>query len=314
MTGLGEEPRVEHRPRRRRPPRATRFLIGPTEFVQQGLSSFDLRDPYFLAVSLSWRKFFLLLVAAEIAINLLFAGLYSLQSNSIANQGAGGFLSAFFFSLETLATVGYGEMYPATIYAHVISGFEIVTGVTFTAIITGLLFVRFSKPRSRIRYAEHPVLTIHNGRPTLMLRIANERRSVLHDTQISLYALTRETSDEGQIHVVMVELPLLRPRLPGFVILHTLMHVIDDASPLKGIATPEGMAGMRFFLNITGRDPTVGQDVASLHTFDAPDIRFGMRYAEAVRNMDDLRIEADYTKLSDMVEDGFAARHPDMAS
>ena len=108
--------------------RPIRVEFGPNVFVKKGLSAFDPHDPYYFAISLGWRKFGLLFLVAELAINAVFAGLYCLQPGSIANQGHSGFLGAFFFSLETLATVGYGEMYPATTYAHVVSAIEILTG------------------------------------------------------------------------------------------------------------------------------------------------------------------------------------------
>ena len=103
--------------------RPIRVEFGPNVFVKKGLSAFDPHDPYYFAISLGWRKFVLLFVAAELAINAIFAALYCLQPGSIANGGHPGFLAAF-FSLETLATVGYGEMYPATTYAHVVSAIE----------------------------------------------------------------------------------------------------------------------------------------------------------------------------------------------
>ena len=124
-----------------------------------GIARFDLRDPYHLAVSLSWPGFAVALLACWLAINLVFAFLYGLSPGAIANTAGGSFASAFFFSIETLATVGYGVIAPNTLYGHVVSAVEIVVGMAFTAIFTGLLFVRFARPKAKIIAAGDAVVT-----------------------------------------------------------------------------------------------------------------------------------------------------------
>ena len=307
MTSSRDGPTVDTQGRRKLKPRAPRMLLGSQVFIKKGLAAFDLQDPYYFAVSLDWRRFGLLFIVAEVSINLFFASLYSAQPGSIANAGANRFISAFFFSLETLATVGYGEMYPATTYAHVISSVEIITGVAFTAIMTGLLFVRFSKPKAKIQYASNAVVTQHNGKPTLMLRIGNARSSLLHDTNLSLHALSRSTSTEGTRHAILVELPLLRSRVPVFAILYTIMHVIDDESPLHGLAEDsEELANMRFFFMLVARDPAIGQEVTDVHMFDGASVRFGARYVDAVRVVNSSKVVADYALLSETTPDSLS--------
>jgi inward rectifier potassium channel len=276
-----------------------RLSIGTQEFVKKGLSAFDPHDPYHFAVSLSWKRFAFFFIAAEIVINAAFAGLYTLQPGAIANQPMPGFFSAFFFSLETLATVGYGEMYPGTTYGHIVSSLEIVTGTVFTAIMTGLLFIRFSKPRARVLYAAHPVVTMNNGKPTLMLRIGNARTNVLHNVTLSLHTLVRSTSTEGQRQANIVELPLQRSRFPIFAILYTMMHVIDETSPLYGLdPAGEDFQALRLFVTISAKDPSVGQEVSDLHTIAGTDIRVGMRYVDAITPIDTNKVLADYSLLS----------------
>ena len=276
-----------------------RLSFGPQTFIKKGLASFDPHDPYYFAISLSWTGFALLFVAAELAINLVFATLYSLQPGSVAHQSSNIFLDNFFFSLETLATVGYGEMYPATRYGHVVTSLEIMTGVIFTAIITGLLFVRFSRPKAKVIYATNAVITPHDGKQTFMLRIGNARNSLLHNTSVNLHVLCRRTSVEGLSHAAVVELPLLRPTTPVFAILYTIMHVIDEASPLHGLRTGDRMLDdLRFFLTINAHDPAIGSKVVDIHAFDGTCVRSGMRYVEAVRTIADKVVLADYSLLS----------------
>ena len=116
------------------------ILRGDFQLMKMGASRFDLTDPYHLAVSLSWPAFTVTLLALWLAINLFFAAIYTLRPGDIANAQPGSFSDAFFFSIETLATVGYGVMAPASSFGHIVSATEIVTGMAFTAIVTGLLF------------------------------------------------------------------------------------------------------------------------------------------------------------------------------
>ena len=276
----------------------------PQDFVKKGVARFDLHDPYYFAVSLNWKRFTLLFFAAELALNTVFAGLYMLQPGAIASEPRPGFLSAFFFSLETLATVGYGEMYPGTTYGHVVSSLEILIGTVFTAIMTGLLFIRFSKPKAKILYATNLVVARHNGRPTLMLRIGNARSSILQDAEIRMNILVRTVTAEGASHAFVSELPLIRNQVPVLAILFTLMHPIDETSPLhERDGHEEDIADMRIFVSIRGHDPAIGQVVADYRTYLGSDISFGMRYVDAVYRDDAGKVVADYARLSSIVAD-----------
>jgi inward rectifier potassium channel len=151
------------------------FASALTSSRRRGSSRFDMRDPYHLAVALTWPQFLATLLAIYLLVNVVFATLFWLVPGSVANARPHNFGDVFFFSIETLATVGYGEMYPATLYGHIIAAAEIVGGLGFTAIVTGLTFVRFSRPRAKLLFASNPVVAVHNGKPTLMLRVANGR-------------------------------------------------------------------------------------------------------------------------------------------
>ncbi len=290
-----------------------RLNVGAQEFIKVGLTRFDPHDPYYFAVSLNWRRFGLLFIAAEMAINTLFATLYTLRPGAIANQPAGShFVNAFYFSLETLATVGYGEMYPGTPYGHVVSSLEIVTGTVFTAIMTGLLFIRFSKPRAKMLYATNPVVTTNNGERTLMLRIGSARTSLLHNATATIHTLVRSVSQEGQIQVNIIDLPLIRSRNPVLVVLWTLMHVIDETSPLHDLG-PEELEAIRLVIAVSAWDPAIGQEVSDVHTIAGADIRVGMRYVQAIRTIDPARTTVDYALLSVIEPDGVEPASGDIA-
>ena len=112
-------------------------------------------------------------------------------------SAASTFLELFYFSIETLATVGYGDMHPQTDYGHLIATIEIFTGMCFLAVLTGLVFARFSRPRARFVFAENPVVATRDGRPTLMIRLANARHNTISRATVRLWVLRIEKSMEG---------------------------------------------------------------------------------------------------------------------
>src|SRR5713226_6429288 len=184
--------RIERVPREK----AARVRLGSYEFKKKGVSRFDLRDPYHLAVALTWPQFLAALLALYLSVNVVFTTLFWLVPGSVANARPDSFSDAFFFSIETLATVGYGKMYPATLHGHMVASIEIVCGLAFTAVLTGLTFVRFSRPRAKLIFAVHPVVAMHNGKPTLMVRIGNGRAALLADARAQLNVLLTETTTE----------------------------------------------------------------------------------------------------------------------
>jgi len=279
--------------------------IGPLDVTKVGIARFDLRDPYHLALTASWPVFTLAVLTLYIAINILFATLYVAVPGSIGNARPGSIFDGFFFSMETLATVGYGQMYPATTYGHLVSVAEIMSGMAFTAITTGLIFVRFSRPRAKILFADHAVITPYNGMPTLMVRIANGRMTLLTDLKVRLSALIREHSSEGYSMRRVNDLVLQRSNVPMFALTMTMMHPIDESSPLYGHTAQSLLDGdVRLFLSVEARDSAISATVHDLKDYRAHDVRFGMKYADAVTVDPDGRTMADLTKISAIEPDG----------
>ena len=283
---------------------ASPVRLGSYEFKKKGVSRFDMRDPYHLAVALTWPNFLAALLTIYLLVNVIFAALFWLIPGSVANARPHSFGDAFFFSIETLATVGYGEMYPTTLYGHVIAATEIVCGLGFTAIMTGLTFVRFSRPRAKLVFAPNPVVAIHNGKPTLMLRVGNGRLAVLSDAVAKLNVLLADTSLEGKLFRRAHEMRLERSRLPVFPLTWTLMHVLDEHSPLHGYDTARAIAARaQLFVTIEARDPTLEALVHDIRSYALEDIRFGMRYADAVTVAEDGTLLADLTKIGALEPD-----------
>ncbi len=224
-----------------------------------------------------------MLAAVYLVINGVFAALYFAVPGCVENAAPGSFSDAFFFSIETLATVGYGRMVPVTGYGHAVSSCEIFLGLLFTAVLTGLIFVRFSRPQSRIVYADHPVVTRHEGRPALMVRVGNGRATVLTGATATMTALVRETTLEGQVYRRIVDLPLLRSSFPIFPFTLTLIHMLDETSPWGGL-TPATLSSQeaRLFVSVSAHDPMATAAMSDVKAYAGDEIVFGRRYADAV--------------------------------
>lgn len=283
---------------------AARLRLGSYEFKKKGVSRFDLRDPYHLAVALTWPQFLAALLTLYLSVNVVFATLFWLAPGSVASARPGSLGDAFFFSIETLATVGYGEMYPATPYGRVVAATEIVCGLAFTAILTGLTFVRFSRPRAKLVFAANPVVAMHNGKPTLMVRVGNGRAAVLTDAAAKLNVLLSQTTSEGTLFHRAQELRLERAHIPIFPLFWTLMHVLDERSPLYGYDAAQAIeADAQVFLTLEARDPTLATTVHDIRNYAAGDIRFGMRYTDAVTTAADGTPVLDLTRIGELEPD-----------
>jgi inward rectifier potassium channel len=263
-----------------------------------GVPSFDWRDPYHVALTLSWGAFAGAALAAILAINAVFALLYLAQPGAVQNLRPGDGFMAFFFSLETLSTVGYGEMAPVGLYGHMVAGAEIVVGMAFTAVMTGLVFVRFSRPRARFLFADNLVIASHNGRQMLMLRLANARASAMTSAQVTLGLVLAEVTEEGRPFQAVHGLPLVRSKMPIFPPAWTIMHVIDAASPLHGVG-PERLrtTAARFYVAVEGHDTALQAVVQGMRTYDHADIAHGMRYVDMITLGEAGRSVADLSKL-----------------
>jgi inward rectifier potassium channel len=283
----------------RKTARGMTIRLGAFALTARGVAKYDWRDPYHIALTLSWPRFFTLVLALDLLINFIFALLYVAEPGSIKNAAPGSLSDAFFFSIETLATVGYGEMAPGSLYGHIVAAVEIFCGMGFVAIIAGLLFVRFSRPRARILYAHQAVVGRFNGRRTLMIRIANGRAHPLTDAHARLTALFNEWSKEGQFYRRIYDLPLIRAHVPIFGLTWTLMHEINEKSPLNGYdqeAFRKNVA--RIFLAIDARDPMLEARVYDTKDYAPEEVLFDRRYADAVAIDQEGRTIADLTRVS----------------
>jgi inward rectifier potassium channel len=291
-------------------PYVQRVAPGGRLVLAYGLPLRPWQDLYHLFMTLSWPRLFASFAGFFVLFNLLFAVAYSLQAGDVANLNPPGYWGRFFFSVETLATVGYGDMHPQTVYAHIIASIEIFIGMMSLALLTGMMFARFSRPTARILFAHHAVIRRFDGRQTLMLRAANERQNVIMEATAQLRLIRDEQTAEGYRIRRIYDLPLRRSEQPVFLYGWSLLHVIDQTSPLAD-ASLESLKATKAFLLLTigGIDETTGQMMMSRHEYQASSLRWNYSFSDIFTMGEDGIDRFDYTKFHDV--EPLATREPE---
>jgi inward rectifier potassium channel len=251
----------------------------------------------------SWQAFIGGAALVFIAFNAVFALFYWIGNQPIANVPGGAYIDYLYFSIETLSTAGYGDMHPQTHYGHFIATVELFTGIFSMSLMTGLIFARFSRPSARLLFADHPVISNHEGKPTLMIRLANERHNVIGNATARLWLLRNEVSMEGRSFRRFYELPLVRNEHPALALSWTLYHVLDEESPLHGLNADDlDASGVSLVVVVSGYDVVAAQTVHARRSYDHPDIRFGQRYADILDTSEDGRIRIDYARFHETLQ------------
>lgn len=263
--------------------------------LRVGLRSQLTKDLYHRALRLSWSGFLLVMTGVYLAANLAFAFLYSLQPGAIANARPGFFRDAFFFSVETFGTIGYGVLAPATDYANVVMTAETLCGIVLVTLATGVMFARVSRPTARVLFSKVAVVSPYNGARTLMVRMGNERLSQIVQAEIGMALVRNERTSEGNFMRRFYNLDLARDRTPVFAMSFLAMHTLDAASPLFG-ATRQSLENMEaeILVTITGLDETMSQTVHARISYLPEEILFDHRYANMFGMTDDGRRAIDY--------------------
>ena len=282
--------------------------IGDRELVSIGLAHNVFGDLYHRCMTATWPQFFAGTLAYFLSVNALFTLLFALGDAPVANAPSGLNMQLFYFSTETLATVGYGDMHPQTHYGHLIASTEIFLGLIFSAVLTGLIFARFARPRALLIFARHPIIGAHDGKPTLMLRVANARHNTIGNANARLWLLRNEQTVEGSRFRRILDLALVRAEHPSLTLSWTLFHVIDAASPLFG-QTPADLTASAsgFMISIVGHDESSGQDVHARESYSAEDLRWGHRYKDIISTREDGRLAIDHRLFHEVAPDASEA-------
>ncbi|NJM96716.1 MAG: ATP-sensitive inward rectifier potassium channel 10 [Phormidesmis sp. RL_2_1] len=240
-------------------------------------------DIYHLLLTMPWPTFVSLTSLLYLLVNAAFAFAYSIGGGiaSVGENEPRYFLDLFFFSVQTMASIGYGAMYPTSLYAHWLVVIESLVGLFFIATTTGLVFARFSLPTARILFSDVAVIAPFNGVPTLMFRTANKRKNYILEAQLWVTLVRDEVSTEGYFMRRFHDVPLMRSHTPVFSLSWTAMHQILPGGLLDG-DTVETLQRDRaeIIVTLTGLDETLAQTIHARHTFYAKDIRWNHRFAD----------------------------------
>jgi inward rectifier potassium channel len=259
-------------------------------------------DVYHHLLISSWPMLLLQIGAAFFVINSFFALGYYFDGG-IANARAGSYLDVFFFSVETMATIGYGRMAPVTLVAHILMSLEALTGMIGLALMTGLIFSKFSRPNARVRFSRHAVISTRDGVPSLMFRMANERASQIVEAQVHVILSKEETTREGETLYRFHDLQLTRYRNATFRHSWTVVHPITPSSPLHG-QTAESLkrAVAEIVVSVTGIEGAFMQTVYARHIYAAADIVWGARLSDMMIRSPQDEFFIDYGKFDSIEE------------
>lgn len=270
--------------------------------VRTGTPRRVLGDLYHALLNAHWSVLLGIFVVYYLVANTFFALAYLAGGDDLANAHPGSFEDAFFFSVQTLATIGYGAFAPKTRYANVLVAIEALVGVLGFAIAAGLFFAKFSRPTARVVFSRVAVITPRDGVPSLMLRMANERANQVVEAQVQVSLIRSERTAEGEQVRRFYDLELVRTRTPIFLLSWTVVHPITATSPLYGI-TPESLAEGEgeVVVSVAGVDETFSQTIRARYSYLPEEIVWGARFVDIMSTLPDGRRRIDYGRFHDVV-------------
>jgi len=265
----------------------------------------SLSDFYHQMLRFTWPQLMLFFTMGFMGLNLLFACLYSLDPQGISRSAdpvqAPPFWREFFFSVHTVATIGYGNVYPVSLYVNILVVVEITLGVLFFALATGIAFARFSRPTARVLFSNVAVVTEIGGIPTLMFRAANQRHNFIFEAHANVSVLMDETVD-GFAMRRFQDLELVRSSTPVFALTWSVMHRIDQRSPLRPWLKDQCVPkDAEIIVVLAGTDGRTGQTMYSRWAYSQSDLRWDSRFVDILGEAEDGGRTIDYDRFHDVI-------------
>jgi len=257
-------------------------------------------DLYHFLVTSSWPSLIGLIAAAFTVANLVFATGYFLDGG-VENARPGSFADAFFFSVQTMATIGYGKMVPISMFTNILVSIEALSGLVALALMTGLVFAKCSRPTARVRFSRYVVIGPRDGVISLMIRMANQRADRIVEANIHAVFARQETTAEGESIRRFYDLGMTRNVSSLFVLSWTAVHRIVPGSPLFG-ETRESLADSQpqVIVSITGLDEVFSQTIHARYAYGLDEIIWGARFADVLVTHPDGSQSVDYTHFDDV--------------
>ncbi|MBL4583035.1 MAG: hypothetical protein JKX83_00310 [Pseudomonadales bacterium] len=268
----------------------------------KGLSSSLINDFYYRVMLATWPQFFISAILVYLCINAGFALVYFLGGDMIINARPNSFIDAYIFSFQTSTTIGYGSLLPQNGIAHAVVMVDVFSGLLFVAVLTGLVFARLAKPRASVLFGNQVVIAQHCGQPALLMRLANGRkRSSIVNCKVSAVLLMEDRDPESIFERRFIDIKLERDNIPIFSLTWTLVHTIDEHSPLYGLdkAAIESYATM-LIITLDGIEDIFAQTVHTNHFYEAKDFIFNKCFASIFSQHKDGSRMIDYTRFHDL--------------
>ncbi len=270
-------------------------------FKRIGSPKSHSKDFFHNIMKMSWLQFFFLFVLSYLLINSLFALLYLLGGNSILNTNPESFWDAFMFSFQTSTTIGYGHYLPSSTYAHVIVIFDAMSGILFSAVTTGMAVIKFSRPLSRVLFSKNILIHNMDGQKTLSFRMGNARSSEIVDAKVSLVVTRPETTSEGIEMRRIYDLELVRSHSPLFILSWTVMHKINENSPLYNMTESELQSSdVSFIISMTGIDDVFSQTVYDRYIYWGNELVLAKKFVDITGFLENGERYIDYNKFHDI--------------
>jgi inward rectifier potassium channel len=256
---------------------------------------------YHALLRVPWWATLLIIVFGYLGLNAIFAAIY-LSIGGIANAAPGSYLDDFFFSIQTMGTIGYGAMVPVSRAANIVVAIESVSGLVVTALATGLVFARFSQTRARVMFSQKVAIGNLNGVPHVMVRVGNERRGQIVDTHFRLTLMRTTRSPEGVTIYKATDLVLVRPRAYALSRAWMILHAVNEDSPLHG-DTAETLVRdeCELIAEVAGTDETSLQAVHANYTWEAQSVAWNSRLADIISETPDGNVVLDLTRFHEVV-------------
>lgn len=244
---------------------------------------------YHWLLGASWGSFMLLVVLVYLGANLLFAFAYlACGDGAITHAQPGSLLDVFFFSVQTMATIGYGRMTPIGSWPNAIVTFEAFFGIVYSALTTGLAFARFTRPTAGVRFSKVAVVGSHDGVQTFKFRVANDRSSHIVEAQLRLWLIAESMTSEGELYRRSVELQLHRSESPVFSLTWTAMHSVDETSALKDYLGKEAIERQwHLLITFTGYHESLANQVYARHVYLPKDVQQNATFIDIVTALPD---------------------------
>jgi len=273
---------------------------GRIQITRSGARQSSWSDLYHALMAASWGKLFLIIGFAYLFINVVFAFAYLAGGDCIAEARPGSFRDTFFFGVQTMATIGYGRMYPKTTYADIFVTSEALCGLLSVSMATGLMFSKFARPTARLIFSKVAVISDRNGVPCLMFRMANERSNTIIEAQVRVVVSIGDRTIDGERERRILDLNLVRDNSLLFTLTWTVIHPITGESPLYRVLEG-GLAGSdaTFIITVTGIDDTFAQTVHARHAYSAKDVVVGACFADVLAPRPEGGANVDYSVFHD---------------